>query len=162
MTPRGRGGGYNNRDKRNIQCYNCNQFGHYNTECRKKAAVELHEQANYANEDAIISGSTALFVQQGLDKNEEHVWYLDSRASNHMCGHRDLFSDLDETIQGQVTFGDTSKVPVEGKGNISIKLKKALYGLKQAPRAWNTRIDRYFQENGFEKCPYEHAIYVKK
>jgi hypothetical protein len=42
------------------------------------------------------------------------------------------------------------------------KLKKALYGLKQAPRAWNTRIDRYFQENGFEKCPYEHAIYVKK
>ena len=34
--------------------------------------------------------------------------------------------------------------------------------MKQAPRAWNTRIDRYFQDNGFEKCPYEHAIYVKK
>jgi hypothetical protein len=42
------------------------------------------------------------------------------------------------------------------------KLKKALYGLKQAPRAWNTRIDKYFQDNRFEKCPYEHAIYVKK
>jgi hypothetical protein len=42
------------------------------------------------------------------------------------------------------------------------KLKKALYGLKQAPRAWNTRIDRYFQDNGFEKCSYEHTIYVKK
>ena len=77
----------------------------------------------YANEDAIISGSAALFVQQGLGKNEEHVWYLDSGASNHICGHRDLFSDLDETIQGQVIFGDTSKVPVKGKGNISIKLK---------------------------------------
>jgi len=34
--------------------------------------------------------------------------------------------------------------------------------LKQAPHAWNTRIDRYFQENWFEKCPYEHAMYVKK
>jgi hypothetical protein len=42
------------------------------------------------------------------------------------------------------------------------KLKKALYGLKQALRAWNTRIDKYFQDNGFEKCPYKHAIYVKK
>jgi hypothetical protein len=42
------------------------------------------------------------------------------------------------------------------------KLKKALYGLKQAPRAWSTRIDKYFQENGFEKCPYEHVMYVKK
>jgi hypothetical protein len=41
-------------------------------------------------------------------------------------------------------------------------LKKALYGLKQAPHAWNTRIDRYFQENRFEKYPHEHAIYVKK
>lgn len=41
------------------------------------------------------------------------------------------------------------------------KLKKALYGLKQAPCAWNARIDKYFVENGFEKCPYEHALYMK-
>jgi hypothetical protein len=40
-----------------------------------------------------------------------------------MCGQRDLFGDLDETIQGLVTFGDTSKVPFKGKGNIPIKLK---------------------------------------
>jgi len=40
-----------------------------------------------------------------------------------MCGQHDLFSDIDETIQWQVTFGDTLKVPVKGKGNISIRLK---------------------------------------
>ena len=50
---------------------------------------------------------------------------------------------------------------VENKGKV-LKLKKALYGLKQAPRAWNTRIDTYFKENGFQQCPYEHALYVKK
>lgn len=43
-----------------------------------------------------------------------------------------------------------------------LKLKKALYGLKQAPRVWNCRIDKYFQENGFTKCPYEHALYIKE
>ncbi|CAL5397490.1 unnamed protein product [Camellia sinensis] len=42
------------------------------------------------------------------------------------------------------------------------KLKKALYGLKQALRAWNTRIYQYFHDNGFEKCPYEHPLYLKK
>ena len=42
-----------------------------------------------------------------------------------------------------------------------LKLRKALYGLKQALRDWNTRIDGYFKANGFEQCPYEHAIYVK-
>ena len=42
-----------------------------------------------------------------------------------------------------------------------LKLKKALYGLKQASRAWYTRIDSYFQENGFLKCPYEPTLYTK-
>ncbi|KAI9152926.1 hypothetical protein LWI28_003161 [Acer negundo] len=50
----------------------------------------------------------------------------------------------------------------KGKEDKVCRLKKALYGLKQAPRAWNMRIDDYFQKNRFEKCPYEHALYMKK
>ena len=42
-----------------------------------------------------------------------------------------------------------------------MKLNKALYGLKQASRAWNNRIDKYFQVNGFSKCPHEHVLYCK-
>jgi Reverse transcriptase (RNA-dependent DNA polymerase) len=49
-----------------------------------------------------------------------------------------------------------------GEENKVLKLKKTLYELKQAPRAWNIRIDTYFKENGFKKCPYEHALYAKK
>lgn len=41
------------------------------------------------------------------------------------------------------------------------KLKKALYGLKQAPRAWNSRIDDYLRQTGFDQCPYEPCVYVK-
>lgn len=41
------------------------------------------------------------------------------------------------------------------------KLKKALYGLKQAPRAWYSRIETYFLKNSFQKCPYEHSLFVK-
>ena len=42
-----------------------------------------------------------------------------------------------------------------------MKLKKALDGLKQAPRAWNCRMNKDFQENGFLKCFYEHAHTMK-
>ncbi|KAL4020424.1 hypothetical protein IC575_019200 [Cucumis melo] len=42
-----------------------------------------------------------------------------------------------------------------------LKLKKALYGLKQAPRMWNSRINKYFLDNGYLRCPYEHSLYIK-
>ena len=51
---------------------------------------------------------------------------------------------------------------VEGEEDKVYHLKKALYRLKQAPWAWNSHIDSYFQGNGFVKCPYEHAVYIKK
>ncbi|GKD48884.1 retrovirus-related pol polyprotein from transposon TNT 1-94 [Tanacetum coccineum] len=44
-----------------------------------------------------------------------------------------------EQPEGYVAKGQEGKV---------LRLKKALYGLKQAPRAWNTGIDKYFQEHG--------------
>ncbi|RDX81286.1 putative mitochondrial protein, partial [Mucuna pruriens] len=39
---------------------------------------------------------------------------------------------------------------------------KALYGLKQAPRAWNSRIDKYFQHNGFIRCQHKYFEDFKK
>ncbi|PWA98023.1 hypothetical protein CTI12_AA024020 [Artemisia annua] len=57
-----------------------------------------------------------------------------------------------EQPEGYVAKGQEGKV---------LRLKKALYGLKQEPRAWNTRIDKYFQEHGFTKCLSEYALYEK-
>ena len=51
---------------------------------------------------------------------------------------------------------------IKGEEDKVYRLKKALYGLKQAPRAWNTRIYEYFQNNGFVKSLYEHALYTKR
>ncbi|XP_059669533.1 uncharacterized mitochondrial protein AtMg00810-like [Cornus florida] len=50
---------------------------------------------------------------------------------------------------------------IKEQENKVLILKKALYGLKQAPRAWNKRIDKYFQDYNFSKCPYEHTLYSK-
>ena len=51
----------------------------------------------------------------------------------------------------------------EKKGHESkvYRLKKALYGLKQAPRAWYSRIESYFVQEGFNKCPHEHTLFIK-
>ncbi|KAL0324918.1 UNVERIFIED_CONTAM: Retrovirus-related Pol polyprotein from transposon RE2 [Sesamum radiatum] len=49
-----------------------------------------------------------------------------------------------------------------GKEAKVYKLKKAVYGLKQAPRAWYSRIDAYFMKERFEKCDYEHTLFIKR
>ncbi|KAL0443704.1 UNVERIFIED_CONTAM: Retrovirus-related Pol polyprotein from transposon TNT 1-94 [Sesamum latifolium] len=73
--------------------------------------------------------------------------------------------ELESLPKGKNTIGVrwVYKIKRNAKGEIeNTKQDWALYGLKQAPRAWNSRIDHYFQNKGFIKCPHEHALYVKK
>ncbi|KAK2979121.1 hypothetical protein RJ640_021124 [Escallonia rubra] len=64
--------------------------------------LEAEVEADLSNEET---------KSVGCRKN---VWYLDTDASNHMCGRKELFTDLDETIKREVTFGDSSKIPIKG------------------------------------------------
>lgn len=48
-----------------------------------------------------------------------------------------------------------------GSENKVYKFKKALYRLKQTLRTWYSRIDTYFLNEVFRKCPYEHRLYTK-
>lgn len=40
-----------------------------------------------------------------------------------MCGRKDLFSKLDESVLGEVNFGNKLKVFMMGKGDIKIQPK---------------------------------------
>ncbi|KAL5824888.1 hypothetical protein ACOSQ3_020951 [Xanthoceras sorbifolium] len=107
------------RGKSNVQCFQCRKFGHYSSECTNK-------RENYANlaeaSDDIIEEPTLLIVHNdSVEKN--NVWYLDSGASNHMCGRKEYFVNLKEEIGGLVSLGDGSKLQVAGRGQIQIYQK---------------------------------------
>jgi hypothetical protein len=52
--------------------------------------------------------------------NRESVWFLDSRCSNHMCGKKEIFFDLDTKFRESVKLGNNSSMAVMGKGNIRL------------------------------------------
>ena len=58
------------------------------------------------------------------NKFQSNVWYLDTGCSNHMCGDKSKFYELDESFRNTVTFGDNYKVSIMGNRSIRIHTKE--------------------------------------
>ncbi|XP_074369123.1 uncharacterized protein LOC141709797 [Apium graveolens] len=116
---RGRGrGGFQRGYKSQFQCHNCNKFGHFSYEGRK---TKVEERSHFASTKEDKDIGTAMFLTyKGDEDSKKNVWYLDSGANNHMTGHKDLFTMVDETINGEVAFGDSLKIPVKRKCTITV------------------------------------------
>ncbi|XP_076901931.1 uncharacterized protein LOC143556522 [Bidens hawaiensis] len=128
------------RDKKHVKCFKCERLGHYASECpegneKKNEASLVKEEEDEKTLMLSICGEN---VPKSVLLNEEkvfpctqedqtkvncEVWYLDNSASNHMTGVKDFFSEIDDKVMGQVSFGDGSKVQIEGKGKILFECK---------------------------------------
>ncbi|KAL8100113.1 hypothetical protein AgCh_032391 [Apium graveolens] len=82
---------------------------------------QVEKKANLVEDNG--NEPTLLLAQKGEENCGDNLWYLDSGASYHMCGNKNFFVNLDENVNGKVTFGDSSGVPIKAKGNILIHLK---------------------------------------
>ena len=71
------------------------------------------------------------------------------------------FVSLNKHIEEEVYLEQPMSYMAKWHENKILKLKRALYRLKQILRAWNNRIDNYFEDNNFIKCPHENALYMK-
>ncbi|KAI5405406.1 hypothetical protein KIW84_052259 [Lathyrus oleraceus] len=116
--------GHYAKDCNSFKCYNCDKVGHLAKDCRIEKKVE--ETTNLTLEAEANEGFL-LMAQNEINTND-NVWYLDSGASNHMCGHKYLFKEMRKIEDGNVSFRYASKVKVEGKGTIRYLQKDGLIG----------------------------------
>ncbi|GKU92535.1 hypothetical protein SLEP1_g6248 [Rubroshorea leprosula] len=117
----GHGCGRGRYDKSNVECYHCHKHGHYSNECKCK---DNTQKAHCVQGDDDVDGGHALLMVIVVGETPNyHIWFLDTRCTNHMSGKRELFVDLDESFHTKVKFVDNRTIPVIGKRRILINLK---------------------------------------
>ncbi|CAA0805768.1 Unknown protein [Striga hermonthica] len=79
----------------------------------EEGATKNREKANFV-ESKDEAKASLLIAYKGEEGRQDDTWYLDTGVSNHMCGKRSMFVELDESVSGNVSFGDDSKIPVQG------------------------------------------------
>ncbi|KAF7811836.1 Retrovirus-related Pol polyprotein from transposon TNT 1-94 [Senna tora] len=120
---RGRSRGNFNQNRNAVNCYHCEKFGHRYADCRLRGQQNFNTQANIAENQNSCENTETLFLASNNFSVDENVWYLDTCCSNHMCVKKELFSSLDESFNSSVKFGNSTNIPILGKGQISIRLK---------------------------------------
>ncbi|XP_068466675.1 uncharacterized protein [Phaseolus vulgaris] len=81
-----------------------------------KALYLIHQGMNEEKFEHIEGATTASEAWTILSTNYKG-------CTNHMCGKKELFADLDDSFHTKVKFGDGRFVLVTGKGRILITLK---------------------------------------
>lgn len=104
-------------NKAMVECYKCHKLGHFQNEC-----PDWEKGANYAE----VEGLEYMVLMAQVDvKDVEQIWFLDTGCSNHMCGEKKWFSDLEEGYKHTVKLGDNSKMLVVGRGNVKLETEGA-------------------------------------
>jgi hypothetical protein len=86
--------------------------------------VEHVEETVFLNKAHAGHGDEAVFLNEEKvfpKQRTNGVWYLDTGASSHMTGTKEVFTVLDESVHGTVKFGDGSLVSIRGRGSVLFK-----------------------------------------
>ena len=118
-------------DKKKIQCYCCQKFGHFAADCRSNKERKS-EEANIARSSDDSDGeSVLLMASETDDMNSSEWWYMDTGCSNHLTGNKKWLVDFDSGKSTKIRCADDKYLNAEGMGNVRVILNNGKAALIQ-------------------------------
>nr|XP_010905561.1 uncharacterized protein LOC105032728 [Elaeis guineensis] len=111
------------KDKPRIQSFNCKKYGYRKSQCysKKGEGRTLYAKVVRSADSDDELERALLFICDVVVEDRKNIWFLDIGCSNHMCGQKELFSKLDDTVRSEVKFENNMKIPIMKNGYITIK-----------------------------------------
>ena len=101
-------------------CWVCGKPGHKAQDCRYRKDQNVG-RTNQANINEVDDNLVAIVTEINMVSNVRG-WWIDTGATRHICGDKNLFSEFKQIIDGeQLYMGNSSASKVEGKGNVMLK-----------------------------------------
>jgi len=128
----GRGGSHRSQQpNKNSNCYYYEKLRHMAKNCYQRehdARIGKLQQGNYASTSN--QGDEQLFVMQHMENSmiggvsDNNVWYVNSRASNHMTSHGEWFKDTKNLkTPGFVKTSDDTTHPITQIAKVSLSMQ---------------------------------------
>ena len=101
-------------------CWVCGKAGHKAQECRHRKDQTV-TRTNQAHVHEFDDNLVAVVTETNMVSNVKG-WWIDTGATRHICGDKNLFSEYKHMDDGEKLYmGNSSASNVEGKGNVPLK-----------------------------------------
>ena len=106
-----------------FRCYRCHKEGHKSSECPNEGVGSKQ----YANS---VDDTFVAYTGVAINKSEANYsaargdvcksWILDSGCTAHLCGDKDRFEWVSDSIGGKLNLASNASTNVEGKGIVRV------------------------------------------
>lgn len=146
---RQKAGKFKRQEKKPGVCYQCGGNGHWKRDCKGKSETKKAGERRFTakgssskNDGSGSDGSKGFF--SGVGSAPSDAWYLDSGATDHICKHREWFSNYTKLdLQREITLANGTKTYGIGRGDIEILsydgkrwLQRKLLGVLHVPDSY--------------------------